>query len=221
MELWDDYSTKNNYRVDADKYYGDVLIKDINNDYIFNVVRYKFSDVFLGKTSSEYNKEEHFNCLKENDDVSNAIIHYIINIDRDNGLTFEKLKKDYYLKKINDGLFGEYIKENFKFIPDKTQSAILHFIFLKEKTNNRHDYFESAVKDIFSNVVLYYDTFEKKMYIFTTDEATDENKIAYTLCEEIFKTIFLQTEIKWNYKPIIFELNNYQISENTDYFNIV
>ncbi len=118
---------------------------------------------------------------------------------------------------LNAVMDGKYGKDPISFFQGKdnieAQEKILYHLVQKQENGNRIDYFQSVLRDIFSNDVLfYYDRIKRTLYISFIAEGTAENRNIFEICKYFFADLFMKTEVRWRSYPLIIGRTDYAVA---------
>lgn len=213
MNLRKNYSTENFYRIVLkNPYFG--ISNTSKNEYDININNEKFSNMFLNSSN-----DITFFQKSENEKIIDLIFHYIATIDKFNSVTSIFFKKYKYYREIEKGIYGNFIKENFIKLDEKTKNIILYYINEYESNNNRINIYEKVLNEVFPEVQIYYDTFKCILYIAAKQKENDENILKYRICQKLFKSLFIKDEILWEQRLITFKENDSITLDYDTYIN--
>lgn len=132
----------------------------------------------------------------------NFICHLLKNlndINAVNSMTFHQL---FFENEILSGRYGEKACEQFQNLHEREQKILLYYLVKKDANENRFPLLIQTVKDLFEEVVPYYDDFQNITYLFTASPETEYNQSVLQLAIFFFQEFFINIEIVWNTQPI-------------------
>lgn len=220
MNLRKNYSKEIFYSIDLNQpYFGISNIQ--GKDYSININNKMFFNIFLESRDSrvEQVKKLKFYSEKRNRQIVNLFFHYVAKIDKFDSITniFFREYKSYV--DIEKGIYGDFIKKNFFRLSEKNKEIILYHIAEYEANDNKINCYEDVLNELFDDVQLYYDTFEKVLYIAVKQEKNEENVLKYKVCQKLFKSILLKDEILWGQRLITFKENDLITLDYDSYIN--
>lgn len=152
--------------------------------------------------------------LKKHPEELNIIANILKKLYEIAGYTTYDLEKMKLYSEIVQGKYGNmpisfFTKNQNNLIIDK----ILHYLILKNQSEQKCDYFKPILMDIFQDkVTFYYDKIKKVLYVSFIAAYTKERSEIFGICKYFFADILFHMEVRWKSYPAILDKTNYVIA---------
>lgn len=131
---------------------------------------------------------------------TDMIFKLLRRLDQVNEMTRLQFQKEWFYEHLKNGSYGEQAYEWFQQLDPKAQDVLLYYL-VYQYHDDRHGLLERAVRDLFSEVVVYEDTFTQEFLVFTVNSGTKANEVAWKLLCFFFQPLFTKVRIVWDTRP--------------------
>ena len=190
--IWENYSSGKRYYV-ANHFspYTEVLTSDKSNEAVNPNIR--FSSIF-------YNLPELANLLNEyNHDLENYIFHLLAQVDLLKGLDKEQLLMNFFEREILDGVFGDFLANEWRKIKVRHKTIILNCMVSKYCRGIEEKLFSSCILKIFDSISITEEIKTGITYIYISEKKSEYNEAILNVIKLLFWKINKKIKICWGH----------------------
>jgi len=204
MYIWENYTPSKKFYVGKENSPYIEILNDTKNIIEVNPLL-RFGEIFaeLDKIKS---------ILLKTQDFENILFHYLALLDTLKGLDRKQIFLNYIDKEIQEGEWGEFVKQKWAEIQPNHKEVLLHTLY--EQKDNANNFFE-VIKKLFDVASLLYEKSTETYYLYFNDNlALEYCKTLIEVVKFLFWDIQNHLEVVWkNHYGIIGFEETMKISE--------
>jgi hypothetical protein len=165
---------------------------------------YRFYEIF--KDLFNINLQE---SLELREVLLDILIHFLGDIDLNRGICKNYIYKQYLLREILSGIYGEKLKENIKVFSKNEINCYLEGLINLYSCNLSLHLFKKIMGNIFKNNIVYINKSKPKdIYIYIAQEKSDDLDMKMSILIDTFLPINMNPMVFWNDHFAILGLDN-------------